>query len=411
MKFLRFIISGEFLFAAFLLANVYKSALPETPVDLNIILFILTIAVAVKRLIFFPEVTKKAVFPVSLFLVFLAVALFSYLYSPSEIYALEKLSLLFTLSLWTFAAPFLLITNRQSLGRFLNSFLLIAILIATYVLITYEPSNSGGIGSRIGVDGANTVGLGRTAAMGVVIITMLFLFNKNMSKFKRVFSLAMMVVLLIVLFLTGARMALLSLVAVLLAFVVFKAFKVENDKVYINKKSIKVASSMLVVPLLLLPFYESLEFMLTRLTYMFNESGVGSYSQRTELYTIALQMWNGNFFVGDGIGSYTISFDGVDERYYPHNIVLEVASELGLVGLAIFIVWLIAPFVMSNQIKSNHLQITVLLIFIYTFLNTNTTGDLNDNRLMFAFLALMYMHPLYQENEKKTELDRLKTSQ
>jgi len=400
LRVFKLLASGEFLFAAFLLANVFKSALPELPVDLNIIFLTLTILIALKRLTSKPYVTKKAIHPILLFMGFVFLGLVSLIYSSSEVYGVQKILLLSSLTLWSLIGPFLLIDNKTSLKKFLKSFMAIAIATSTYVLFDYFTSSDVGNFMRFGVDGTNSIGLGRAAALGAIVIIMLYLFNTNVLRIKKIFSLAGLATLILVLFLTGSRMALISLGVAMVIFLLVKTFEFTKDDVLINKSAMKVTFSLIPIPLLMIPFSNSIQTMLTRLGNLFNDSGFGSYSQRTERFSLAYNVWKEGPIFGDGLGSYAIHYNGIDERYYPHNIILEIVSELGLVGIIVFAALLALPFFLNNIFKSNYLQMCALLMFIYTFLNANTTGDINDNRMMFTFLALLYMYPLFNDDKK-----------
>ena len=400
LKLFRFLLSGEFLFAAFLLANVFKSALPDIPVDLNIVFFALTVFIALKRLFLKPYISKKVVLPVLLILGFVMMALISLMYSPSVVYSTEKVLILLSLTLWSFVGAFLLINSKASLHKFLKGFMSISVATSVYVLFDYFASSNVGDFMRIGVEGANSLGLGRTAALGSIVIIMLYLFNAEVSRVKKMSSLVGLAILILVLFLTGSRMALVSLGVALVTFLLIKTFKVTQDDVLINKGAMRVAFSLVPIPLLMIPFSESIQTMITRLGNLFDGSGAGSYSQRTDRFSLAYNVWKDNPIFGDGLGSYAIHYNGIDERYYPHNIILEVMSELGLVGLILFVALLTMPFFLNNVFKSNYLQVCALLMFMYTFLNANTTGDINDNRMIFTFLALLYIYPLFNDKKK-----------
>ena len=410
MRLLKFLFSGEFIFAAFLLANVFKSAFPILPVDANIILFAWSFLIAMKRIFVNRSIHRLASIPLLVFGLFLLTTLLSLVHTPSVIYSAEKTLILFSFSLWSFLGVFLLINNKKSLEVFLSSFMLIAVATSIYVLVDYFTSTSTGSFSRIGVDGVNSLGLGRMTALGSMVIISVYLFNSNKTNFKKSLSVIGLGVLILVLMLTGARMALLSLAFVIVLFLALKTFKFTKRDVLLNKGAVKVAFSLIPIPLIMIPFQDSIQTMLTRLTFLFNSSGHGSYSQRAERFSFAFDVWKNNPILGDGFGSYAINYTGIDERYYPHNIILEVLSELGFIGFAIFGALLVLPFFLHNVLKSNHLQVCVLLMFIYTFLNANTTGDINDNRMIFTFLALLYLFPLFSD-EKVNELQLEQTKE
>ncbi len=115
----------------------------------------------------------------------------------------------------------------------------------------------------------------------------------------------------------------------------------------------------------------------------------------------------GNFLFGLGIGSFGILYEGVDERNYPHNVVLEIWFELGLIGLILFMMLLLVYF------KKIRLRLNFVLIFIYLLLNSLKSYSLIDLRIMFGMLSvlLIYLtflspdalsrHPGNRENPKE----------
>jgi len=95
-----------------------------------------------------------------------------------------------------------------------------------------------------------------------------------------------------------------------------------------------------------------------------------------------------NFLFGLGIGSFGILYEGVDERNYPHNVVLEIWFELGVVGLILFL------FMLYLYFKRIRFHLNFLLIFIYLLLNSLKSYSLIDLRIMFGIISVLAIHPL-----------------
>jgi len=66
--------------------------------------------------------------------------------------------------------------------------------------------------------------------------------------------------------------------------------------------------------------------------------GDSNTMQRLQMWQAALARFWDRPLIGWGPGSFGWVTWGSDERAYPHNIVLEIACELGLVGLAAFVI-------------------------------------------------------------------------
>ncbi|UCH97115.1 MAG: hypothetical protein JSV88_09760, partial [Candidatus Aminicenantes bacterium] len=94
----------------------------------------------------------------------------------------------------------------------------------------------------------------------------------------------------------------------------------------------------------------------------------------------------GNFLLGLGIGSFGILYEGEDVRLYPHNAILEIGFELGIVGVILFI---LLVFLYFKKIRFN---LNFLLIFVYLFLNSMKSYSLVDSRVMFGILSVLILY-------------------
>lgn len=106
----------------------------------------------------------------------------------------------------------------------------------------------------------------------------------------------------------------------------------------------------------------------------------------------SLEFWSDAPFLGFGIGSWPVLYNDVDKRQYPHNILLEILVELGLVGLFLFIALIIYSFsffLPFNSIGYYPMKILILMLFFNTLLNSMVSGDIPDNRLLFFSIGLM----------------------
>jgi len=104
-----------------------------------------------------------------------------------------------------------------------------------------------------------------------------------------------------------------------------------------------------------------------------------------------------NFLFGLGIGSFGILYDGFDERQYPHNIILEIWFELGLVGVLLFVVMLLLYF---KKMRSNFNSV---LIFIFLLLNSFKSYSLVDSRIMFGLLSILLLYDIRLKRKNNGE--------
>ncbi len=137
-----------------------------------------------------------------------------------------------------------------------------------------------------------------------------------------------------------------------------------------------------------------LERSITRLLMLLDLEGSESILERiTEVsYSFEKIFENAaNFLFGSGIGSFGILYEGLDERNYPHNVVLEIWFELGLIGVILFILLLLAYF------KKIRPRLNLVLIFIYLLLNSLKSYSLIDLRIMFGIFSVLLIYLALKE--------------
>jgi O-antigen ligase len=101
---------------------------------------------------------------------------------------------------------------------------------------------------------------------------------------------------------------------------------------------------------------------------------------------------------GLGIGGFSIYFAGFDDIRgdYPHNIFLEVGSELGIFGLIAIVYLIFSSFlkiiyqINNEQANNKSFYYTLLALLIFMSINSSISGDINDNRLLFTIIGLIH---------------------
>ena len=112
---------------------------------------------------------------------------------------------------------------------------------------------------------------------------------------------------------------------------------------------------------------------------------------RREGFGNAWKLWLTAPFSGTGAGSFAYFYPADQLRVYPHNMVLEILSELGLVG---FLLWsgllfmAFRPFVKAGKWRLT-LSTIAIGFFLFTFVNAMLSGDLTSNRHFFTGLGLL----------------------
>ena len=116
-------------------------------------------------------------------------------------------------------------------------------------------------------------------------------------------------------------------------------------------------------------------------------------------------------FFGQGTGSFGLSYVGQDIRVYPHNIFLELWAENGIIGVVFFLIMigytLGKTIVKLLTIKGREREISKSLLALgcFMFFNSMLSGDINDNRMLFTFLALNGVKLSFQKDRSKKHVE------
>jgi len=208
--------------------------------------------------------------------------------------------------------------------------------------------------------------------------------NYNNSRYA-IFSFSLIFILSsIFLLLIGSRAAFIGTLAALLLFL-------KNTRVIAIRYFVLILSIILVI--FSFNNYESL-ITLNRLLTLTSST---DESMRIYLFSTAIDLWLTDFktfFFGGGIKSYPIFINQNNLGFYPHNIFLEVLSELGLVGFFLFLKMLSIPY---SNIKKNNL---LFALAIFTFVIFMFNGSIDAIYQLFFILALGMPSNTYIESNK-----------
>lgn len=89
-------------------------------------------------------------------------------------------------------------------------------------------------------------------------------------------------------------------------------------------------------------------------------------------------------------------------RQYPHNVLLEVTIEVGWLAGATVAAFIIASLVKLRQGADHPCGAVLLGIAIFTVLNAMVSGDVNDNRVMWAALTVAWVQARPDDEAHRT---------
>jgi len=124
------------------------------------------------------------------------------------------------------------------------------------------------------------------------------------------------------------------------------------------------------------------------------QGGTSVRFQRLSYWLSALEYWSRSPWVGNGIRSFSIFYLAGQEMAgaQPHNILLEIGTELGLVGLILFgmVLWTALRTVRIERLKHDPLFLGSFLMFVGLFgVRAMTSTDLAFQWEMFVSLGLL----------------------
>ena len=164
--------------------------------------------------------------------------------------------------------------------------------------------------------------------------------NKKISKVK----ILGFIVILISLFCTGKRTL---FIIPIISFIVLSILNNKNKNITLTL--LKVIPIILIIAIVVINFVPSSRIVFERLSFDKNET----MNIRTESYwNYAIDMFSDKPVLGHGISTYAsyLSNFRSDQLYYAHNIYIQIAGELGIIGLIIVLVFFILNYLLNLRL-------------------------------------------------------------
>ncbi len=398
----------EFWFALFTLSGIIKGVLIYFDITLPVDLTLLTFAIL--ALVTFWRFTRNG-FKVSAegltpailstFLLFSGWLVLSLAYTASEQFSHEKV-LKFIPNLFL-VFPFLVkrfsvrkVLKYETLFGLASAFLWVLPILFLYRLQVYP---RGYETSRTAVAGYLQVAL----LLGILSIIGLSsrrpVWSEKMDKVVALLSALGMILL-------GARGPILAFLGILVIMIFLR--KGFSLRFLLRKRVAVFAAVALILLVSTLVYFQSEANVLFSRTFGRFQELIASFSggeveASTEVRFQLLSDFFGHIFtdvqsavLGYGIGSFGIITRGEDVNLFPHNIILEIWFELGLVGLLIF-----ASFILLIVLKKVRYVYLSKLVLLFIFLNLLKSYSLVDIRVPLSFLAL-YLASSNSQQEPET---------
>lgn len=361
------------------------------------------------RINILPEYTN----PIKYFSLFAAILAFSFLYTLSPIYGFEKIFRFVIFAFTMFSTPLLIIETEKDIEKILFYFKIMVFLVTSLLIgqMIYL-SLTGGFYTyllRVTVLSANPIQVSRYLALGATMIMVMLIRRSPKEGFP---YLILLLSILLGIVLTGSRGPLISLFFGIIVYaLLFERKNLSTLYFYGFIALITVVILMFILP-------ESVTkrfFDMTEGAIILTQKGIARVSTiatRLSFWDLALTNWTSNFstfLFGLGAGGFSHLFIWRDWHWYPHNVFFEIISELGIIGLSVFLLFLYSSYKsiskgILNGSFSERSSIWVAGALVM-FFAAQFSGDINDNRILWMMIGLSIASATidYKNNVAKIE--------
>jgi O-antigen ligase len=332
--------------------------------------------------------------PVGLFVLLAVILLFGVLYTPAPSYGLMKSTRFATLNLIAFTAPVFFAARLRNLRAIIillaiiGAFISAGTLVAPHAAVLRPTAET-----RASFFETSPLESATMMATGV-LICLCYCAMVRTSVIVKLLSCLAIPIMMVAILITGSRG---PFVGVLICAIVILFMFRRQLSVWMVPLILVSGIAGTVWLVVMLP-RESIE----RTTKMF----AGTYElkeiayDRTYRFAFVLSHFPRHPFIGRGTGAYAMDHYGIDEPKYPHNIILELLYENGVVGTVVFLalVWaILRRWLVSRQIMRSFgrppdiegfVNIVAILV-LFTGLQSMKSSDIEGNRFMFFCFGLV----------------------
>lgn len=392
---LRTVFSFEAVLALFLYSNNLKIFFPAFPVDETIVLLVAS-APSFLYLLWRDGLPRQAVPVLAVALLFFGWMTLGLFWTPSRTQAIRIVGYNLVFNLYALTAICLVVVTRRSrLRRFLLCVAVIGLFLAGNGLWIWATTKS----FRFYRDFAeNRIylawGYPAAAAAAVILAASLRL---PLFSWRQLTSLLLLTTLVLFLLISTGRGPLLAFVAS--ALVPLLAFKS-----VLRPGSLAISRIQIFTILVLLAgaFYVAYTFVtgqlsdtLARLTIVYNDiTGDAAYRRhhRLNYWRQALYFWEKAPWFGHGPASFSILYGAYeDSGAHPHNVLLEIAVDYGLLGIILFLTLLYVAIrgFRVERFRHDPDYLCVWMVFAGVAFGAMVSVDLAAHASLFAAIGLL----------------------
>ena len=394
--------SFELVFVLFFFSNQLKllPGFPSLPADETVVLMALSMPIGLY------VIFRQGIYLPGLPIVAAGLALFgwatlSWGWSPSRVLASRTLSYLFTFNLWCLIAGALVLApSRERVLRFLAFMLFFSMVIAGYRLGVYTVYGTFKFAKAFGDVKRVYLSWGYAATNGAIIAFGLFLFSRMLS-LRQIAAALLFGVSSAFLLVGSGRGPLLGVVIACLVALASGLPRIGRERIEVPRWQLLGLGAVVLGVGYIVWLAETGTTFATfgRFMKLLEEAenpDVVQGPNRFAYFAAAIRFWLESPIIGNGIASFSLLFSHAEiSGTQPHNIILEMLTDLGLVGLALLLwtLWSGLRCVQLPRLRVDGLQLCVLMLLSSRLLAAMISVDISGQQAMFLFLGLLAMRP------------------
>jgi O-antigen ligase len=391
--------SFELMFLLFLYSNVFQFVLPPLPIDTTIVF--LALSVAMGGIVVLREgVYVRGLVLVGAFIPYLLWLPLSATWSPSRILKVGYLETMFTVNLWCLIATAMIIGHkRERMVRFLKYMVVLSLLVAVIGVVIYFRYGSFKFAGW--EDGRAYNQWGRAVVNGAVVLLFLFLRSRHFS-LRQVVTGALLGLCTFFVFVASSRSALLSLVTPCLPLFAVMIVPRGADGLRISHVAVLLpllmAAVLILVSALIASGYriDTIARLQTILAQA-EDVEIVQGPNRWDYYAEAIRQIIQSPIIGNGVRSFAVIYRQAElSGSHPHNIVLEVFSDTGVIGLILFLLFFyvaIRP-LRPQRLRTDPMMLLVAMLFVSRLTAAMFGADLSNQQELFVFVGMLSLVPM-----------------
>lgn len=333
---------------------------------------------------------KNTVSIVLLFALF-GIFVFAFTYGPMTVFAKDKLLYIIMFGIMKFYAFYCMCKSRTlsngSIGELLVLLSILGITICLR-LYGYQPPNDlldfewfrNGYGTYVRVNDEEPLIGYQVIGQNALYALAFFMTSVNCTKLTKLLSIIVCIVLTLI---SGARQSILGVVILFIAYyAMFKGENIAKKLKYIFLGSIVVVG--------ILAVFSQLENSIVSGLFDTSQGNLYEQSSRELNFITAIILFEQNPLFGVGLGGYEVTGIGP----YPHNFILEVLCECGIVGMCLII------FVLLIKLSTCRINIRYrlpngsfyFLIILCLLIRSSVSEDLTESIGLFMSILAIPKH-------------------